>query len=165
VNIRDVRDIKVTAIRGEHDGQTGYVSVWPIFHLQDWVNVAWPDGTVTTAHPGDIIAPDEAAQIERHAAVEARVHQLARASKRDLLTIVMQHARQRRRSWAVGGPSTWSKDELINGALEFEFGEAEIRQALTDFPDDDDPDDDDPDDDDPEAAEHDPATAPPEMTP
>jgi hypothetical protein len=123
MNIKDVRDIKVTAVRGERDGQTGYVSVWPIFDRQDWVNVGWDDGTITTAHPGDIIAPDEARQLERHAAVEARLHQLDRTSKRELLAIVMEHARQRGASWAIGGPQLWSKDELINAALAFEFGE------------------------------------------
>jgi hypothetical protein len=126
VNIRDVRGIKVEAVRGERDGQTGYVSVWPIFDKQDWVNVGWDDGTITTAHPGDIIAPDEAAQLARHAAVEARLSQLARTSKRDLLAIVMQHARQRGASWAIGGPQLWSKDELINGILAFEFGAPEV---------------------------------------
>ena len=120
----NVRDIKVTAVRGERDGQTGAVSIWPIFDRQDWVNVAWDDGTITTAHPGDIIAPDEARQLARHAAVEARLQQLDRMPKRDLLAIVMEHARQRGASWAIGGPRLWSKDELINGALRFEFGEA-----------------------------------------
>ena len=124
MNIRDVRRIKVTAVRGERDGQTGYVSVWPIFDRQDWVNVEWSDGVITTAHPGDIIAPDEDRQLARHAAVEARLGQLVRMSKRDLLAIVMKHARQRGASWAIGGPRLWSKGELINGILAFEFGEA-----------------------------------------
>jgi len=125
VNIRDIRGIKVEAVRGERDGQSGFVSCWPV---PEWgINVEWDDGVIETAQRGDIIAPDEGRQLERHAAVEARVHQLARASKRDLMTIVMQHARQRGRSWAIGGPATWSKDELINGALEFEFGEEATR--------------------------------------
>ena len=119
----NVRDIKVIAVRGERDGQTGYVSIWPIFGQQDWINVQWDDGTITTAHRGEIIAPDEAAQLARYAAVEARLSQLVRTSKRDLLAIVMQHARQRGASWAIGGPRLWSKDELINGVLAFEFGE------------------------------------------
>jgi hypothetical protein len=122
MNAWDIRGIKVEAVRGERDGQSGVVSAWPIFDRQDWVNVQWEDGTITTAHPGEIIAPDEAAQLARHAAVEARVTQLARSPKRDLLAIVMQHARQRGASWAIGGPRLWSKDELINGILAFEFG-------------------------------------------
>jgi hypothetical protein len=123
VNIRGIRGIKVEAVRGERDGQSGVVSVWPIFDKQGWVNVAWDDGTISTAHPGEIIAPDEARQLARHAAVEARLRQLARTSKRDLLAIVMEHARQRGASWVIGGPRLWSKDELINGILAFEFGE------------------------------------------
>ena len=118
-----IRDIKVIAVRGERDGQSGAVSVWPIFHLQDWVNVAWGDGTISTAHRGDIIAPDEAAQLERHAAVETRLRELSRMPKRDLLTIVLQLARQRGASWAIGGPHLWSKEELLDGALRFQFGE------------------------------------------
>jgi hypothetical protein len=51
MSARDIRGIKVEAIRGERDGQTGYVSVWPIFDKQDLVNVGWDDGTITTAHP------------------------------------------------------------------------------------------------------------------
>ena len=121
----NVRAIRVMAVRGERDGQTGYVSVWPIFDRQDWVNVGWDDGTITTAHPGDIIAPDEANQLARHAAVEARLRQLDRTSKGDLLTIALGHARQRGASWAIGGPQLWSKDELINAILAFEFGESE----------------------------------------
>jgi hypothetical protein len=121
--VKDIRGFKVEAIRGERDGQTGYVSTWPIFGQQDWINVAWEDGTLTTAHRGEIIAPDEAAQLARHAAVEARLRELARMSRRDLLAVVTEHARQRGASWVIGGPSTWSKDELINGILEFEFGE------------------------------------------
>jgi hypothetical protein len=122
----NVRSVKVIAVRGERDGQSGAVSVWPIFDRQDWVNVAWDDGTITTAHPGEIIAPDEDRQLARRAAVEARLQQLARTSKRDLLAIVMQHARQHGASWAIGGPRLWSKDELINSILAFEFGEAEV---------------------------------------
>jgi hypothetical protein len=121
---RDIRAIKVTAVRGERDGQTGYVSTWPIFDRQDWVNVGWDDGTITTAHRGEIIAPDEANQLARHAAVEARLRELDRMSKRDLLAVVLKHARQRGASWAIGGPRLWSKDELIDGALAFEFGQA-----------------------------------------
>jgi hypothetical protein len=120
-----IRDIRVIAVRGEHDGQSGAVSIWPIFDRQDWVNVAWEDGTISTAHPGDIIAPDEARQIEHHAAVEARLREFDRMPKRELLAIVMKHARQRGASWGIGGPRLWTRDELINGALAFEFGEAE----------------------------------------
>jgi hypothetical protein len=121
MNVRDIRGIKVEAVRGERDGQSGYVSVWPIFDRQDWVNVEWADGTITTAHPGDIIAPDEAAQLARHAAVEARLRQLSRTSKRELLAIMTRGARERGASYAIGGPALWSKDELINGILAFEF--------------------------------------------
>jgi hypothetical protein len=123
VNIRDIRSIKVEAVRGERDGQAGSVWVWPIFDKQDWVNVAWDDGTITTAHPGEIIAPDEDRQLARHAAVEARLCQLARTSKRNLLTTLMQHARHHGASRAIGGPQLWSRDELINGILAVEFGE------------------------------------------
>jgi hypothetical protein len=122
----NVRGIKVTAVRGERDGQTGYVSIWPIFDKQDWVNVGWDDGTITTAHPGEIIAPDEAAQVARHEAIEARIRQLDGTSKRGLLAIMTGLARQHGASWAIGGPASWSKDELINGILAFEFGEAEV---------------------------------------
>jgi hypothetical protein len=121
--VRDVRSIKVIAVRGERDGQTGYVSIWPIFDKQDWVNVGWDDGTVTTAHAGEIIVPDEAAQLARHAAVEARIREIGRMSKPKLLAIITGLARQRGASWVIGGPAVWSKDELINGILEFEFGE------------------------------------------
>jgi hypothetical protein len=117
----NVRSIKVIAVRGERDGQTGYVSVWPIFDKQDWVNVGWDDGTITTAHPGEIIAPDEAAQLARHAAVEARLRELDRTSKRGLLAIMTGLARQHGASWVIGGPASWSKDELISGILDFEF--------------------------------------------
>ena len=121
----NVSDIKVTAVQGDHAGQSGRVSCWP---MPEWgINVGWEDGTITTARPGEIIAPDEAAQIARHAAVEARLRQLARTSRRGLLAIMMQLARQRGISWAIGGPSTYSKDELINGILASEFGEAEGR--------------------------------------
>jgi hypothetical protein len=119
----DIMGIKVVAVRGERDGQTGYVSVWPIFDRQDWVNVGWDDGAITTAHPGDIIAPDEAAQLARHTAAQARLHELDRMPKRDLLAIVLEHARQHGASWAIGGPRLWTRDELITGALQFEFGE------------------------------------------
>jgi hypothetical protein len=119
--VKDIRGFRVEAIRGERDGQTGYVSCWP---MPEWgINVEWPDGTITTARAGDITMPDEAAQLARHAAVEARLQQLARMSKRDLLAVVTEHARQRGASWVIGGPQLWSKDELINGALAFEFGE------------------------------------------
>lgn len=121
MNTRDVRGIRVEAVRGERDGQAGYVSCWPI---PEWgINVAWQDGTITTAQPGEIIVPDEAAQLARHAAVEARIQQLGRTSKRDLLTIIMRLARQRGASWLIGGPRLWSKDELINGILDFELAE------------------------------------------
>ncbi len=73
--------------------------------------------------PGRDHRPDEAAQIARHAAVEARLRQLARTSRRGLLAIVMRHARQRGASWVLGGPASWTRDELINGVLAFEFGE------------------------------------------
>src|ERR1035438_5486425 len=91
-----IRDIKVIAVRGERDGQSGAVSVWPIFHLQDWVNVAWGDGTISTAHRGDIIAPDEAAQLERHAAVETRLRELSRTPKRALPVMDLPLNRQPR---------------------------------------------------------------------
>jgi hypothetical protein len=117
----NVRGIKVTAVRGERDGQTGYVSIWPIFDKQDWVNVGWDDGTITTAHPGEIIAPDEAAQVARHEAIEARIRQLDGTSKRGLLAIMTGLARQHGASWVTGGPAAWSKDELITGILDFEF--------------------------------------------
>lgn len=117
----NVSDIKVTAVQGDHAGQSGRVSCWP---MPEWgINVGWEDGTITTARPGEIIAPDEAAQIARHAAVEARLRQLARTSRRGLLAIVMRHARQRGASWVLGGPASWTRDELINGVLAFEFGE------------------------------------------
>jgi len=117
----NVRDIKVRAVRGDHAGQTGGISCWPI---PEWgVNVGWEDGTITTARPGEIVAPDEVAQIARHAAVEARLRQLARTSRRGLLAIMTGLARQRGASWVIGGPQSWSRDELINGILAFEFGE------------------------------------------
>jgi hypothetical protein len=121
MSIKDVRGIKVIAVRGERDGQAGYVSAWPIFDRQDWVNVAWDDGTITTAHPGEIIAPDEGRQLARLNAVGVRLYLLDRMSKRDLLAIVMEHARERGASWAIGGPALWSRDELVNSILEFEF--------------------------------------------
>jgi hypothetical protein len=120
--VKDIRGFKVEAIRGPRDGQTGYVSCWP---MPEWgINVAWDDGSLETVHDGDITCPDEAAQLARHAAVEARLRQLARMPKRDLLALVNQLARQRGASWILGGPRYWTRDELINGALELEFREA-----------------------------------------
>lgn len=121
VDTRDVRGFRVTGVRGEHDGQGGTVAVWPIFDRQDWVNVGWDDGSISTAHPGDITVPDEARQIARHAEVEARLTQLNRTPKRDLLTLISRLARERGTAWAVGGPAGWSKDELMRGILRFEF--------------------------------------------
>lgn len=115
----NVRGIRVTAVVGERAGQSGYVSTWP---MPEWgINVGWDDGTITTARHGEIIVPDEAAQLARHAAIETRLCQLGRMSKRDLLATMTGLARQHGASWAIGGPALWSKDELINGILDFEF--------------------------------------------
>ena len=120
----DPRDIKVLAISGNHTGQTGLVSIWPIFGRQDWINVQWPDGTITTAHAGEIIAPDEAAQVARRTKVCERIAELSRMRKTALLTIITRLARERGASWLIGGPAYWSKDELITGILAFEFPQA-----------------------------------------
>jgi hypothetical protein len=115
----NVREIKVVAVRGERDGQTGVVPTWPM--PDGGINVLWEDGTITTASPGDIAAPDEAAQLARHAAIEARVIELSRMSKRKLLTIMTELARERGASWVIGGLGVWSADELTRGILDFEF--------------------------------------------
>jgi hypothetical protein len=117
--LMNIRAIQVTAIGGARHGQSGSVSTWPVPALG--INVLWDDGTITAARPGEISVPDEAAQLARHAAVEARIGELSRKSRTKLLLIMTEVARQRGASWVVGGPGTWSKDELINGILEFEF--------------------------------------------
>lgn len=119
--MRDVRDIEVIGIKGAHDGDTGVVSFWPIFDQQDWVNVLWSDGTITTAQPGDIMVPDEPEQIERRNQIQKRITELARLNKPTLLTIMTRICTQHGVSYVIGGPRTWSKDELITGILNLEF--------------------------------------------
>lgn len=119
----DPRDIRVTGIKGEHTGDTGVVSFWPIFDRQDWVNVLWSDGSISSAHAGEIIAPDEAVQIARRTKANTRISELSRMRKPALLTIITRLARKRGASWLIGGPAYWSKDELISGILAFEFPE------------------------------------------
>lgn len=117
----DVRDIRVIGTSGDHDGDTGVVSVWPIFDRQDWVNVLWSDGTVASAGPGEIAVPDEAKQLTRKACVEKRIIALSRMSKRTLVITAERLARERGSSWLYGGPAAWSKDELITHILNEEF--------------------------------------------
>jgi hypothetical protein len=119
--MRDVRDIAVIGIKGLHDGDTGVVSIWPVFDRQDWVNVLWSDGTITTAHPGDIMVPDEAEQIERRNRVQQRITELSRMSKPALLTVMTRLSFQNKVIYVLGGPRMWSKDELITGILNLEF--------------------------------------------
>jgi hypothetical protein len=115
----NIREIKVVAVRGARDGQSGVVATWPPPPLG--INVLWDDNTITTAQAGEITVPDEAAQLARHAAIESRVLQLSRMARPRLLAIMIEVARQRGATWLVGGPDTWSKDELVTGILDFEF--------------------------------------------
>jgi hypothetical protein len=119
--MRDVRDIHVIGIRGQHDGDTGVISIWPIFDRQDWVNVLWSDGTVETAHDGDFRVPNEAEQINRHNRVNKRITELSRMNKHTLLMTMTRLSRYHGVSYVIGGPRLWTKDELINGILRLEF--------------------------------------------
>jgi hypothetical protein len=75
-----------------------------------------------------VTGPEPAARRE---ARDRRVRELARLPKRELLAIVAEHARERGASWIVGGPQLWSRDELVNGVLAFEFPEPSDPAELT----------------------------------
>ena len=126
--------ITVTAVKGERAGQRGTVTFWPIFDRQDWVNVAWEDGTISTAYAGEIIAPDEETQLERRGRIQARLGELDRKSKRDLLSIMANLASKRSVSYLIGGPHLWSRDELIYGILGMEFPAAETARLTQTLP-------------------------------
>lgn len=111
------RDIQVTGIAGPRTGQTGHVSAWPIFDQQDWVNVAWQDGTIDAAGPGQIEAPDEAAQLARRDWADTRYRQLSKMPKHELAAF-----------HRCGGGLLdvreymgWSKDELVRAVLDDEL--------------------------------------------
>lgn len=45
------------------------------------------------------------------------VVKVSRASKTALIGIVERNARVTGRAWAVGGPRSWSKDELVHAVI------------------------------------------------
>lgn len=110
------RDITVTGIAGPRLGQTGLVSVWPVFDRQDWVNVAWQDGTIETARAGEIEAVDEAGQLARRAAAEARYQQLAKMPKFELAAKHRANGGLLSHKEYLG----WSKGELVAAVMEDE---------------------------------------------
>lgn len=67
----------------------------------------------------------------RRQARDRRVRELARMPKRELQAVVTGRARERGGRWVIGGPQLWSKDELINGILAFEFPEPTDPAELT----------------------------------
>jgi hypothetical protein len=69
-------------------------------------------------HSGDGLDDERARQT-------ARVRQLWRMPKRDLIAIVAERARERGASWLIGGPPLWSKDELLSAVIRFEWPEAD----------------------------------------
>jgi hypothetical protein len=54
-----------------------------------------------------------------------RINELSKMGKARLLEIMSDHAKRHGARWIIGGPQFWSKDELIDGIMEFE------RKAIT----------------------------------
>jgi hypothetical protein len=53
-------------------------------------------------------------------AQSARIGELAQMPKSRLLEIMTEQAKRHGATWVIGGPALWSRDELIDGIMEFE---------------------------------------------
>lgn len=65
---------------------------------------------ISEVFPGDEVTAEQS----------QRISELSKMSKARLLEIIRDHAKRHGARWIIGGPQLWSKDELIDGIMEFE---------------------------------------------